>query len=512
MATPSCTNCPSFLPAAQVKSKLGKDYGTGVPACARFGMPLARTNSMPTEVIESSKAFAASCSKFGEELSPREAARFHEARIMVSGDLEVLSRGTADPDKKQHLRSCEECVNFIPANVVHEEVGFDLPMCGAFGRLLFPDRHSKDASLCDRGEPTWLSSHERLTTTKTMTLRPEYGVPVTIGGVRQRVIVEPSEYPTDLEVSPEDRAAGIRAWRIVHSQEDPSFSVPLPIYDAEMFSEDERAEIPVTGGEGHPELYVDHGNLVYATAFMWSEGKTPFLIGDTGAGKTEGLRHIAWLMQLPFVRISISKSTEVDHLVGSRELVDGSTAWVDGRLTKWWPKACVMVLDEANMAVNDVWEFLRPLLDDSKQFALDAKDGSIVRKHLDNYLALTANPAWDMRYVGVQEISPADMGRLAPFWIEYPPEEVERTIIVERCNDAGYEIPIDTVDTLLKVSKEIRALGDSTPIIWGVRNNLSVAVMTKGFSLMSAYRMGGLDGVEPTVRETILNIVKGYAK
>lgn len=511
-ATPSCVNCPAYLAPSKVKLTLGKDYGAHVPACARHGIPLARTNSAGDEVIESCKAFAGSCANFGEPIPMGGRKNYHEARIMKSGDPDVLIRGVVPEHKREQLRSCELCINFVDASVVHEELGFDLPLCAASGRLLFESRFSREPKHCMYAEPVFLSDHPRLTTTKSMELRPEYGTPVAIGATRRRVVIEPSEYPSDFEVSDEDRAAGIRAWRLIPSQEDPSLTVPLPIYDANFFDEDVRAEIPVTGGEGSPELYVDHNNLVYTAAYVWSKGKTPFLLGHTGVGKTEGLRHIAWLMQLPFVRIGVHKSTEVDHLVGTRILKDGQTDWVNGRLTEAWPRQCVLVIDEANMAVNDLWEFLRPLLDDSKQFALDAKDGTIISKHIDNYFAVTGNPAWDMRYVGVQEISPADMSRLSPVWVDFPPEDTERTIIVERCKSDGYDIPADTVRAILAIAKEIRNQGDALPIVWGVRNNINVALMTQGFNLMTAYRLAGLNALDPITAETIMNIVKGFVK
>jgi MoxR-like ATPase len=109
------------------------------------------------------------------------------------------------------------------------------------------------------------------------------------------------------------------------------------------------AQIPHTGDDEHPEDYRDHGLYVYKTAVLWTElDETPALWGQAGTGKTEFFRHMAWLMQLPFIRFSINGSTEVDELEGQDAYTEGvGTHFEYGRFAKAWQSPCVIVVDES---------------------------------------------------------------------------------------------------------------------------------------------------------------------
>jgi hypothetical protein len=116
--------------------------------------------------------------------------------------------------------------------------------------------------------------------------------------------VDPSLYETDRPVTQEQKDKGIRAWRKVVDPATENFTF-LPIYRPDYFSDVERAKIPRTGDDEHPEDYIDHGFYVYKVSVLWMElDETPGLWGQAGTGKTEFFRHMAWLMQMPFVRIS----------------------------------------------------------------------------------------------------------------------------------------------------------------------------------------------------------------
>ncbi len=227
---------------------------------------------------------------------------------------------------------------------------------------------------------------------------------------------DPSEYPTDKEITPEDEKNGIRAWRRISNpavSKEASTHTFLPIFRADFFSPEDQAIIPKTGSDEHPELYRDHGGLVYDLAVMWQElDETPALWSEAGLGKTEMYRHLAWLMQLPFERFSITGRTELDDLAGRTEYTpEKGTFFTPGRLVRAWGKPCVICLDEPNTANAEVWQFLRPILDNSRQFVLDMNKGETIVRSDSTYLGMAMNPAWDMNNLGVDALADADVSR-----------------------------------------------------------------------------------------------------
>lgn len=511
----SCLDCPSRVPAEKVKAMFGKDFGPGVSVCMRHGHVLATARATAEEQVATAERFAKNCANYGEP-KPLRAPHYVDARVMQYGDPEIMAN-PPDPSVQSQVSSCEGCANLIPATIVSTELGWDLPLCAASGRLLLERRFGNEPKSCGYAVPVHLSPRPRRNTTDGLQLRPEYG-PVNRGSGSSGsgpAFIDPSKYETDREVTPEDEARGIRAWRKFRSQEDPARAEYAPIYRPDFFPEDEQEKIPVTGGEGHPEMYVDHQNLIYSFLFEMRKGETPLLIGDAGTGKTEAFRHLAWIMQVPFDRISVTKSTQVDDLIGHPEYDPSKGTWFsEGRLVKRWQKPGVLLIDEPNLGPPEVWELMRPLTDDAKQLVLDQAQGQRISRHPDCYFGMAANPDWDYKYIGAQPISAADANRLTGIWVDLPPEQVEREIIRARCEVEGYSIDEKLLDTIMSIARDIRQRtghdGD-LPISWAVRSNIKVAKKTEGYGLATAYRRAVTDALPPAQAEAILEIVRRYA-
>jgi MoxR-like ATPase len=380
--------------------------------------------------------------------------------------------------------------------------------------LIFPNRRIIEATGCEFRQYGTNSE-----TTQGLELFPEYSDAfgesanaINQWRRNQRDFVDPKDYPSDRDVTDAERAEGLRAWRRVVDQENPEHEVFLPIFDAGFFSEAERSKIPQTGDYEHPEDYVDHNNGVYTWAVCWMQlDETPVAWGMAGVGKTEIGRHMAWLMQIPFERFSITGSTELDDLAGKTHFEPSKGTYFQyGRLPLSWQKPCVIVLDEPNTGQPDVWQFLRPLTDNSKQLVLDTNNGERISKHPDCYLMMAMNPAWDVRNSGVEQLSDADGSRLVHMEFDLPPAELEREIIKKRIAHDGWELDKARLDDIMKIAEEIRPLtaNGTIPVTWGIRPQIKVARAMRWFDPVTAYRRAVADLLEPEAREMVLNIVR----
>jgi len=506
---PSCMTCPSRLETSEVASFFGK--GVGVPVCARFGKPIGRLNSSPQELDNITKHFAKTCGMYGE---PRPGtANWSKAgfRVMLP-DPDVLAATKVNPEL---VSSCSMCHNFVREDIVANEVGYSSGMCSAKGKLLMSTRHTLEARNCEDR-----SFGPVRTNTNGLTFLPEYEDNFTGGQdpVRQYFrtkgnLVDPTVYETDKPVSDEESEAGIRAWRAVTDTETDN-TVYLPVFRLDFFDADELKKIPRTGDDEHPEDYVDHNNFVYTVAALWMElDETPAAWGESGTGKTELFRHMAWLMCLPFERFNITASSELDDLAGKVMYEQGKgTIYHLGRVTKAWIKPCVMVIDEPTAGQPDVWQFFRPMTDNSKELVLDMLDGDTYPRDDYCFLGMSMNPVWDMRNVGLQQISDPDANRLLHIWMEIPDEALEKEIIKKRVSHDGWEIPDETLDFVMAVAKEIRELCDvgTLDITWAIRPQLKVARSLRWFDPIRTYRLAVADYLEPAKQEILLAVVRAH--
>lgn len=514
MTDMNCLKCPSFMSTGEATAFFQKN--TGAPMCARFGKPIGSVKSTDKQRSDIGKAIAKNCSKFGEP-RPTQPDWSQASFIVALPDPEVIRFN----QRKQQdvVRSCNTCAHFVREDVVGKEMGFATGLCSAKGKLLLSNRYTYEARNC---EDRSIALSGVRTDVHGIMMLPEYSAdftlstdPVKYHHQMMQNFVDPTVYETDREVTAEQAEHGIRAWRrIVDSAtENETY---LPIYRADYFSPEEREKIPQTGDDEHPEDYIDHGFYVYKVAVLWSElDETPGVWGQAGTGKTELFRHLAWLMQLPFERISITGSTELDDLAGKMHYKpDEGTYWQDGRLVQAWSKPNVLVVDEPNTGPADVWQFLRPMTDNSKQLVIDQNAGERRPRHDDCYLGLAMNPAWDPKNVGTHVVGDADVNRLMHISIPTPPEKLEREIIEKRCAHDGYDIPRERLDTIMRIAKDIRQLADddALPITWAVRPQLKVARASKWFDLKTCYRMAVADFLEPESAQQVLDVVDSHVE
>lgn len=481
----------------------------GAPVCGRYGHLLGRPGAKPGQLEKLGRQFAGNCDAHGQPLPPIPVQQRFEV-VLPDPAVRLLAKNDAT------VSSCAMCQNFVSDENVANELGWLAGLCAAKGKLILPNRRVMDARDCeyrDFGTPR--------NTTTGLHLLPVYEDafnlnvdPTRAYFARGGAIIEPSEYPTDKPVTTEDEAGGIRAWRKIADPEGTGNEVYLPIYNVDRLPDAEKVKVPKTGDDEHPEMYVDHNGAVYKVAVLWTElDETPALWGMAGVGKTELYRHLAWMMQLPFERISVTASTELDDLAGKMHFSkEKGTYFEYGRIPLAWSKPSVICLDEPNTGQPDVWQFIRPLTDNSKQLVLDMNKGERISRHTDCYMGMAMNPAWDPKNVGTATIGDADGSRLMHIQMDLPPEELEREILKNRVKLDGWEIDKDRLDSIMSIAHELRALCDdgTLPITWGIRPQIKVARATRWFDMVTAYRMASADYLEPEAQDALLDIVRAH--
>lgn len=502
----SCLSCPSYLGPADAAAFFGKSVGA--PVCARFGHILERPNSTNAQNKDTVEKFAKGCSEYGAGRPARKPEIVRHEVFLPNPDhmVELPELDT----KRTLVRTCGQCTHFVSDPVVEEEHGWAAGACQAKGKLIPGNRKTIEARGC-----TYRAAGPQESTINLMLLPIYRSVDAAREAKLARAadsITEPLDYETDRELTDGDIEAGIQAWREVVDQGGSTNSVFLPVFDPKSFTEEQRDWIPKTGDDEHPELYFDHNNATYLIGALWTElDETPALWGQPGVGKTEIFRHLAWLMQVPFYRFSIKESTELYELEGSQQFDDKRGTWFrDGRFTVAWQSKCVIVVDEPNLGRPEVWAFLRPCMDNSKQLVIDADGGRMVKRDGFAFMGLAMNPSWSPLNIGTSPIGAADASRLMHMEFAAPEEAVERKIIENRIRLDGWIIDKQRLDFVISISDKIRELCGQGHLAmsWGPRENIKVARALRWFEPLTAYRMAAADYLEPEQRESVLDQVR----
>lgn len=521
------------------RNTLGRSFEGAV--CGKKLIAIGRPGV--TEVDKAAKTIAPRCDEFGKPAEFSANARQVAIEINV-GFPDLMAQTQEEPDA--NVRSCTQCVHYVGPKATEEKTAWTGGFCKAKGSLLLDDRLARYATRCqyrkagssgladpwygkdvlEKWEPKLLPEHQ---------VRIPANSPVAILKAKKDAGLDPDLYPTDRPVGPRAQALGVRAWRRVRDQKEFGPDLYLPVFDIKSITEFpypewnmeiELAKIPQTSDPEHPGDYIDWGNFVYRVAVAWTKlEETPALWGPAGVGKTELFRHLGWIMRLPFERVSITGSSELDDLAGKMMYSpEQGTFFRYGRVPLAWMKPSILCVDEPNVGPPDVWQFFRPMTDNSKQLVLDMNKGERITAHKACYLGMAMNPAWDPRNVGAMELGDADGSRLMHVHVGYPPEEIEKAIILERLmkdrpsNLDGEALrreearERDVVRTLMAVSKDLRSLSDNgaIPISWGIRNQIKVARFKRYMPWVDAFRAGAVDSLEPKQGQLILESVKSH--
>ena len=321
----SCKNCPSFLRSDKVAGQFAA--ATGMDHCARFGTILGMPGMHPRQAEGLRRHTAERCVHYGMP-APTGVVNWEEVapKATLPSRAAIMREQSRKSEEREDVFSCKDCV-FYNRYGAEQQGMRNGAICSARGEFIFDYQVGTKGRSCGSAMKVDWQQSNRTQIREPVHLNPAlvdafYKVmtPLERWRANKASFVDPSKYATNRKVTKEDQDRGVRAWRELVDDETGN-SVYMPIYDMEKLPKELRELVPQTGDDEHPESFIDYDGLTYMLAALWYElDETPTLWGFPGTGKTEVLRHMAWLMQLPFHRLQRGQVSRDDgHVVGDLE-------------------------------------------------------------------------------------------------------------------------------------------------------------------------------------------------
>ncbi|PIC35238.1 hypothetical protein B9Z55_014659 [Caenorhabditis nigoni] len=173
------------------------------------------------------------------------------------------------------------------------------------------------------------------------------------------------------------------------------------------------------------------GNLAEIARIVCS-GRFPILLeGETSAGKTSIICHLAKVTGNKIVRINNHEHTDVQEYMGSYVADSGGRlVFREGALVQAVRDGSWVILDELNLAPTDVIEALNRLLDDNRELFVPEINETI-KAHPRFRLFATQNPAGS--YAGRKRLSRALMSRFIVLRFLHLPIDELSEMVRARC-------------------------------------------------------------------------------
>lgn len=223
------------------------------------------------------------------------------------------------------------------------------------------------------------------------------------------------------------------------------------------------SQIKIKGYEpGHPlvptmdHTYVwDAGMAKDMIEWLSEDNPDPLWIsGPTGAGKTDALKSVFSILNIPTVIVSAKASTEPDDILGRTQLRGGDTVFVPGDLLTAYARGYAIIFDEIDGYNPEVGMAIHRLLE-REIVVLD--DGTVIKPADRNLIAATANTRGDGHggdlYASTKTFNLATMNRFEKWEMGYPAEEVEIKILT---NAFGLSLDATLITAMVKTANDIR--------------------------------------------------------
>ncbi|NDF99552.1 MAG: AAA family ATPase, partial [Chitinophagia bacterium] len=164
-----------------------------------------------------------------------------------------------------------------------------------------------------------------------------------------------------------------------------------------------------------------------------------YITGLSGNGKTMMIEQVCASLGRELVRVNITKRTDESDLIGSYELIDGSTVRREGPTITAMRRGAVLLLDECDLGTEDIL-CLQPILEGKPYF--DKKTGEVVHPAPGFTVIATANTKGkgsdDGRFIGTNILNEAFLERFAvTVEQDYPPAATERKILEKNFAELG---------------------------------------------------------------------------
>ena len=181
------------------------------------------------------------------------------------------------------------------------------------------------------------------------------------------------------------------------------------------------------------DTYVPWGNHDIVEQLLKSgQFFTLYVTGDSGSGKNEMIAQACAKLKRPMVRVSITRDTKEDHIIGSKTMVNGNIVYEEGP-AKWCAEnGAVLLLDEISLAEPNEIMSLQSILEGEPFFVKSANE--LVTPKPGFCIIATDNTKGrgsdSGRYIGTNILNDAFLERFEmTMQQDYPSERVERKII-----------------------------------------------------------------------------------
>jgi len=273
--------------------------------------------------------------------------------------------------------------------------------------------------------------------------------------------------------------------------------------------------LPVNAGSASafippPQVYVDPAQgYLEKLAYAVANSLPALLIGETGVGKTQAVRTLAWKTNNGLRRVNLNGATTVDEFLGKMLINEQGTYWVNGVLVNAMQAGDWILLDEINACLPEIAFCLHSLLDDDRMVVLMEYDGRIVRPHPNFRLFASMNPSEEGRYSGTKTLNEALLDRFpVVIRMDYLGENEEVQAVMAQSGN-GDE---DVVRRMVKAANDIRAAIRNEKIFgsFSTRRVIDWARMALSFPVREAARYAVVSKQSAYDAETVQDIVDNY--
>jgi cobaltochelatase CobS len=233
------------------------------------------------------------------------------------------------------------------------------------------------------------------------------------------------------------------------------------------------------------------------------------LIGETGVGKTQAVRYLAWKTNNGLRRVNLNGATTVDEFLGKMLINEQGTYWVDGVLVSAMQAGNWILLDEINACLPEIAFCQHSLLDDDRMVVLMEYDGRIVRPHPNFRLFASMNPSEEGRYSGTKTLNEALLDRFpVVIRMDYLNEDEEVQAVIAQSGNRDE----DVVRRMVRAANDIRAAIRNEKIFgsFSTRRVIDWARMALSFPVREAARYAVVSKQSTYDAETVQDIVDNY--
>ncbi len=273
--------------------------------------------------------------------------------------------------------------------------------------------------------------------------------------------------------------------------------------------------VPVNAGSASvfippPQVYVDPAQgYLEKLAYAVANSLPALLIGETGVGKTQAVRTLAWRTNNGLRRVNLNGATTVDEFLGKMLINEQGTYWVNGVLVNAMQAGDWILLDEINACLPEIAFCLHSLLDDDRMVVLMEYDGRIVRPHPNFRLFASMNPSEEGRYSGTKTLNEALLDRFpVVVRMDYLDENEEVQAVMAQSGN-GDE---DVIRRMVRAANDIRAAIRNEKIFgsFSTRRVIDWARMSLSFPVREAARYAVVNKQSAYDADTVQDIVDNY--